>query len=119
MDSASIPRIVSRLRRLLLAVLLLGSALPALAQSLQEAKQDGLVGERRDGYLGVVAPSAGTGVHALVADVNARRKANYEAIARKNGTALATVQALAAEKTLNMTAPGHYIQDENGQWVRK
>ena len=64
-----------------LAVLIL-VALPALALDLNGAKASGQVGETHTGYLAAVKPSPE--VDALVADINTKRKAQYQRIAEKN-----------------------------------
>ncbi len=95
-------------------------AAPALAVTLQEAKDQGLVGERRDGYVGLVAGGgADAGVRALVSEVNAERRARYEQIARDNGIPVEQVAALAWERAVRATRPGHYYQNDGGRWVRK
>ena len=71
------------------------AAAPVFAVELDQAKNDGLIGERADGYLGVVDANADAAVVALVNDVNAKRKAEYQRIAAKNGLSLEQVQALA------------------------
>ena len=88
----------------------------AFAISLGDAKQQGLIGEMDNGYLGVVTSSAE--VEKLVASVNTKRKAAYLELAKKNGITLEQVQKLAAQKTYNKTEPGHYIW-KNGSWVKK
>ena len=91
---------------------------PAFAADLDQAKSEGLVGERADGYLGVVDAGAGADVAALVAEVNAKRKAEYQRIAAKNGLALEQVQALAGKKAIARTSAGHWIL-LNGGWQKK
>jgi uncharacterized protein len=103
----------------LLAGLLVVVALPAAAQDLQEAKRAGWVGEQRDGYLGLVDPGAPPAVRQLIQQVNAERRRNYTAIAAKNGTELNKVELLAAEKAMQRTAAGHFIQGPDGSWVRR
>ena len=103
------------LRVLLSAVLLCAS--PAFADALDDAKRAGQVGEQSDGYLGVV--SGGAGVQALVADVNARRRARYESIAERNGIELEAVELLAAQKAQEKTPAGFMIRLPDGRWVRK
>lgn len=100
----------------LLGLLLAG---PAWAISLQEAKDQGLVGEQRDGYVGLVAGTADAEVRDLLREVNEERRRRYEQIARDNGIDVAQVAALAWERAAQATRPGHYVQDENGNWVRK
>jgi uncharacterized protein YdbL (DUF1318 family) len=91
--------------------------LPALALSLDEAKAQGLVGERMDGYLGPVQNTPET--VALVRDINQQRRAEYEKIAAGNGQPVAVVQSLAAQKAYAKTPTGFYIQDNSGAWVKK
>ena len=103
---------------LLLACLLL--IVPAsLALTLQEAKNDGLVGEQRNGYVGLVVESAPAEVVALARDVNNQRRELYQQIAGQNGLTLEQVAALAYEKAVEATLPGQYLQDASGAWVKK
>lgn len=102
----------------LICVALLLSPLAALAVGLQQVKNDGLVGEQLNGYLGLVSAGAGAEVRALVADVNARRKAKYQSIAAQNGARLETVELLAGKKAIEKTRPGNYIQSATG-WKKK
>ena len=92
-------------------------AVSAFALDLDMAKAQGLVGEKRDGYLGAV--KVGGEVDALVADINTKRRAEYERIAAGNGQPITTVEKLAASKAFQMTQPGHYIMDAGGAWVKK
>ena len=88
----------------------------AFALSLNEAKQQGLVGEQVSGYLGAVkASSAAT---ALVNDINAKRKAKYKEIAKRNGTELGSVEKLAGKKALEKTPSGQFI-NLGGGWRKK
>jgi uncharacterized protein YdbL (DUF1318 family) len=102
---------------LLLAFCLAMLAGSAYALDLQTAKAQGMVGEQANGYLGIVR--AGPGVQALVNDINSRRKAHYEQIARKNGTSLQVVEALAGKTAIDKTPRGQYIRDPAGNWIRK
>lgn len=100
-----------------LAVLLLTISPLVMALELDAAKVQGLVGEQPDGYLGVV--QATPDAVALAADINAKRKAAYEGIAKQNGATLAQVAALTGQKVIDKAAPGTYIKSPNGQWVKK
>lgn len=105
-------------RTLLLACLLL--AIPAsFALTLQEAKTDGLLGEQRNGYVGLVVESAPAEVVAMARDVNNQRRELYQQIARENGLTVEQVAALAYEKAVEATLPGQYLQDASGAWVKK
>ncbi len=97
-----------------LAVLLL--AVNANALDLQEAKQQGLLGERFTGYIGVVTEDSAA--KAIAGSVNAKRKAHYQSIAKRNGTSLSSVERLAGGKTIKRTLPEQYIDRGNG-WERK
>lgn len=92
-------------------------ASPAFALSLQDAKTQGLVGEQLNGYLGIIKESSD--VKALVSNVNKRRKAKYQELAKKNNIDLATVAKLAGNKAISKTKSGNYIQNQSGQWVKK
>jgi uncharacterized protein YdbL (DUF1318 family) len=100
------------------AALLLAIALPAAALDLDAAKQQGLVGEQTDGYVGAVEASPSDAVKALVADINAKRRASYQQIAAKNGTSVESVAGLAAQKLVERAPAGAWIRD-GGQWYQK
>lgn len=100
------------------AVLVVTLTVQALALDLNAAKGQGLVGERPDGYLGVVAAGRAD-VQALVADINARRRAEYQALAQRNGTPLSAVEQVVGQKLISRAAPGEYVMTPGGQWVRK
>ena len=89
-----------------------------LADQLDDAKKAGGVGERPDGYLGVVG-NASPQVTALVQDINGKRRKQYQAIANKRGTSIAAVAALAGAKLVENAAPGEYVMTSSGNWVRK
>lgn len=100
-----------------LAAMVLGAAItapPAIAGPVNDAKAAGLVGERPDGYLGVVKP----GAEGLVNQANARRRAEYQAIAKKRGTGLAAVESVAGGKRMAASPPGTFVFS-GGKWVRK
>ena len=103
----------------LFGAVLLGSAAfgSAFGLSLEEAKTKGLVGEKASGYLGVVNPGSPE-AQALAADVNEKRRQAYQDIAARNKTPLQSVEALAGEKAIQNTKPGHYVEGPGG-WTRK
>ncbi|GGO83247.1 hypothetical protein GCM10011348_26560 [Marinobacterium nitratireducens] len=108
-----------RLKRLLSVVALALLALPAWALSLDEAKDSGLVGERNNGYLGIVVDNPGADVRSLVADINRKRKAAYQDSARSAGVDLQVIEARIGQRLQNKAKPGHYIESGNGGWRRK
>lgn len=98
--------------------LLLGAG-PLAALSLSEAKSGGLVGERRDGYLGTVTGNPSAEVRALVDKINAERRRLYDEVAASNGTSRSAVEALAGQKLINKAAAGSYVMDASGGWRKK
>lgn len=104
--------------KLLLSAVLVAAASAVLAVELDQAKRDGLVGETMEGYLDIVDASAPADVKALVKEVNARRRAEYQRIASENGIELSQVEALAAKKAIDKTRPGGWVR-VNGDWRRK
>lgn len=104
------------------AALLIGSALAgsgALAQrdpAYQQARAEGLVGEKTDGYLGfVTTPSPA--IRALVEDLNIKRKAKYTEEAFAQG---ATVEEMAFRTGCRLikerTVPGEKYQAPDRSW---
>jgi uncharacterized protein YdbL (DUF1318 family) len=100
----------------LLLVLLIPTA---YAVTLQEAKEQGLVGEQRDGYVCMVVNTAPADVAALIRDINGQRRQRYQQIARQNNISVEQVGALAYERAVAATRSGHYIQNASGSWQRK
>lgn len=113
-----LPRAVA----IVLSVLLLvatTAGLPAMAQTLDQSKTAGQIGEQPDGYVGIVDPSAPAAVRQLVDEVNLKRRERYRGIAAKNGTNLQAVEALTGKKLVEDAPRGHYIRLSDGRWVRK
>lgn len=102
----------------ILSIALLLSAGTIFAATLDEAKSEGLIGERADGYLGIVDTAGGAEIAALVTDINNKRKAQYQRIAKKNGIGVEQVQALAGKKALEKTRAGGWVL-VNGEWRQK
>ena len=105
------------LKTLLFSLMLTLSA--AFAADLATVKAQGLVGEQNNGYLGLVKGDAPPDVKALVADVNGQRKAQFKQIAAKNGIAVEEAAKVFAREAAARTAPGNYIQNPAGGWVKK
>lgn len=101
----------------LLAVLLgLFLAGAASAASLGSAKADGWIGEKPDGYIGLVRNDAPADVNALVSDVNTKRKAHYQRIAQEQGAPLSEVEKVGGATAIEKTQTGHYVMDGSGRW---
>ena len=103
---------------LLLAVALAATA-NASGMDLDRAKDQGLVGERADGYVGIVVAQTNSLVQAMVNQVNQKRRAAYEEIAKKNGTSVDAVALLAGEKLIERAPKGAWVTDPQGNWRQK
>ncbi len=91
----------------------------AFAADLKTAKEQGLIGEQNNGYLGVVKSDAPADIKALVANINGQRKVQFSQIAAKNGITEAEAAKIFAREAAARTAAGNYIQDPAGAWVKK
>lgn len=100
-----------------LALLAMLVATPAFALDLHSARQQNLVGEGRDGY--AVALSGGNEVKALVNEVNAKRRAEYQRIAKGNGQPVDVVAALAASQIVSGLGAGESYQASDGSWKKR
>ena len=106
-------------RMALVALALGGIAMPATAQqrdpAYAAARSSGQVGEKPDGYLGIVGGGS-PAIRALVDDLNIKRRANY--------TDRATVQKATVEEyavtqgclLIARTAPGEKYMAPDGTW---
>ncbi|HDZ55624.1 MAG TPA: DUF1318 domain-containing protein [Pseudomonas xinjiangensis] len=113
-------RMTIRLGGLLLA---LAMSMPAMALSLNEAmaalpaaKSAGYLGERPDGYLGVVTP--GGNAAEIAEQINQARRSEYQRLARENGIQPRDVESIAGKKAIERTAEGQYIL-LNDVWMKK
>ena len=95
------------------------AALPAAAQSLDQAKAAGLVGEKVDGFVGVVAADAPAEVRAMVDRINAERRMKYTEIAKKQNAPMDAVAKIAGQKLVERTPSGQYVLGADGQWRQK
>ncbi len=102
---------------MLLALGLIAS--PAAAGALEDAKAAGLVGERIDGFLGLVDPDAPAEVKDLVERINAKRRNKYAELAEKQGITIDAVALIAGEKLIKRTPPGQYVMGADGRWRKK
>ena len=103
---------------ILVAVTVSVASVAAMAQplTLSDARDQGLVGERADGLIGIAGqPSAA--LSALVDQVNAARMAEYRKLAASRGVPVDAVQAIAGEEQLKRAASqGWMVMDGSGQW---
>ncbi len=107
------------MKRLSLIAMLMAVSLavPAWALDLHSARANGSVGEKNDGYVAALRPSAE--VNAVVAEVNAKRSAEYARISKENGQTVDVVAKLAASQIISGLPAGASYQDGGGNWKSK
>lgn len=126
---------MTRMRTLALAAVLLGAAgvvsvglgaAPAIAQTAEQkalvdnAKAQGAVGEKADGFLGFVSGSGDAALREAVNAINEGRADLYRQAAARNGVSVAAAGAAAYEQVVsNRLRPGEYYQAVDGTWRRK
>ncbi len=111
------------LRRLVWLFLML-VPLAAVALTLDEAREQGLVGEDSTGYVAAVSPNPTQTVRALVTEVNDKRRAVYERVAKQTSTASDPVTAddvarIGAPKLFDKAPPGTYLRLQGQAWQKK
>lgn len=89
----------------------------AMALTLNEAKQQGRVGETLSGYVAPLKQDAQT--LALVARINTGRTEQYQQVAAGNSIALDEVARMAGQKLVARAPAGEYVRGINGQWLKK
>ena len=99
------------------SVLLAGSAIAASA-IVEQAKDQCIVGEQADGYLGFVpGADVSSGLRREVRDINQQRKAYYADISARNGVSIDVTATLTAEKLINQASSGQCVRDQSGDWI--
>ena len=91
----------------------------AWAIDLRDAKAQGLVGEANTGLLAAVATPASAEVRALIAEVNEKRREEFQRTAEKTGATVQQVAYRFYELAIQKTEPGNYYQDAGGAWKKK
>lgn len=82
------------------------------------ARRAGLIGERFDGYLGIVNPGASATVRRQVATVNIRRRSLYSNLAARKGVSPEEVGITAACSLLRRIGVGEFYLLNQGGWRR-
>lgn len=103
--------------RIILVLSFVLGALPALALDLQQARSNGFVGEKLDGYI-TTLPGAPADASSLVADVNAQRREEYARISKEKGQPVDVVAKLAAQQIINNLPSGSMYQTSGG-WQKR
>lgn len=102
----------------LLGAVSLGLAMPALAQrdpAYEAARENGSVGEKPDGYLGLVG-GGDAQLQKLVSDINLKRKQVYTDRASAEGSTVEQFAFTAGCNTIARTKPGEKYQAPDGSW---
>lgn len=102
----------------LAAVAAVGVMAPAQAQrdpAYAAARTAGQVGERNDGYLGVVGNETPE-LRRLVNDINIKRRAVYTQRAEAENATVAQYAKAAACQAIARTSPGEKYQAPDGSW---
>ena len=105
-----------RLTFLAVATLVLGlSGPPALAQSLDQLRASGAVGERFDGY----AQALKSGAAGTVKKVNAKRRQIYAERAAAEGVPADQIGRVYAKQIFAKAPRGTKFLQQNGAWITK
>lgn len=89
----------------------------AWSLTINEAKEQGRVGETFSGYLAAIKQDRET--LEFVTTINTARMEKYKEIATKNNTTVSEVAKITGQKLLERAKSGEYLRGFNGQWVRK
>ena len=101
-----------------LATALGGIASPAFAQrdpAYASARAAGQVGERMDGYLGIVVAET-PALRRIVNDINIKRRAVYARKAQENNATVEQYAFTAGCQAIARTVPGEKYQGLDGSW---
>jgi len=90
----------------------------AASAIVEQAKDQCIVGEQSDGYLGFVpGKNADQALRREVRDINQQRKVFYADLAENNGLTPDLTAAATAEKLIGQAARGECIRLPSGEWV--
>jgi len=99
----------------LLGCLLLSSGVMAL--TLDQAREQGRVGETLSGYIAPLRQDATT--LDLVKQINDGRRQQYQQVAKQNNMQTDDIASIAGQKLVERAKPGEYVRGINGQWLKK
>tara|TARA_R110002096_G_scaffold43171_2_gene116363 strand:- start:32 stop:346 length:315 start_codon:yes stop_codon:yes gene_type:complete len=103
--------------RYVIVLFLLLFAAPASALDLTEARSRGLVGETPQGYIAPIKTPTPE-VTALVNQVNAARRDEYQSIAARTGSTLPQVETVIGQQIYKQVPNGTYLM-VGGRWQQK
>ena len=112
------------MKKVLLALLAAASLVVPTSAPAQDpaaiaaARRAGLIGERYDGYVGLVTPNASPELRRQVAALNIRRRSLYSNLAARKGVSPEEVGITAACSLLRRIGVGEYYLLGQGGWRR-
>lgn len=104
-----------------MAMALTGLAAPASAQrdpAYAAARSSGQVGEKMDGYLGIVGAETNE-LRSIVNDINIKRRAVYAEKAQAANATLEEYAFAAGCQAILKTRPGEKYQGPDGSWLTR
>ena len=90
---------------------------PAWAQTFQDLRASGAIGEGFDGFAGV--RSGGDAAQAAADATNAQRRSIYQSRAQEQGISAAQVGRVYAKAIYDKAPAGVWFLLESGKWVQK
>ncbi len=113
------------IRTFLALVLVLGLAAMTISTAsagdpqIEAAQRQGVVGERIDGYLGIVSGNVDPALMRKVNEINNKRRALFDQMALDTGTTTAQVARVSGEKQVARAETGEFVMRDNGSWTQK
>jgi len=88
--------------------------------AIEAAKAQGIVGEKIDGYLGIVdASKASADLQRRVSENNAKRLELYTQLSKQQNQPVAVIAQLTGEKQIAGASPGQMVMTASGSWSKK
>ena len=106
------------MRKLLLLAIVLAAPVAAQTPAVNAARAQGQVGERYDGYLGVVS-AVSPAVRTQVATINIQRRSLYSNLAARKGVSPSDVGITAGCALLERVSVGEAYMLGDGAWRRR
>lgn len=104
---------------LALGLVLASAPHPAAAQSLDQLRSGGHIGERFDGYAMATQKNPSAKIKSTVASVNAKRRNIYQTRAKQQRVSPDQVGRVYAKQILGKAPRGTWFLRENGKWAQK
>lgn len=106
------------IKTLFVAAALLVASQLSFALTLDEARDKGMLGENASGYV-ELTPRGDASAQAVMDEINSKRKAKYQSIAKQQNTGLANIEKIAGEKITGKLPAGQFYKDASGKWNKK